>query len=198
MNIVSVDLELTQNPGHTPKIIQIGAVKMNTSSDKVLGGFNEITNPGELPDAFITELTGITPEQVAAARPLAEVLGDFWSWHAAQQVGWAIYQWGRGDLEALIAASTELNVPYPKRINDFNIKHFTGPFKIAKGVPIKGGLAKSMASFGLEFIGREHNAYDDAYNTGRLFCHLVTKLKTWEKRDRDREREKVRVSKLKE
>lgn len=77
MNFVVLDLELTQNPGTTPKIIQIGAAKMNSRTGRVESTFSEICNPGEVPDAFITELTGISAEAVSGAKPIKEVLEAF-------------------------------------------------------------------------------------------------------------------------
>ena len=184
MNIVSLDLELTQNPGSTPKVIQIGAVKMNTVTGVVAGKFNVICNPGELPDAFITELTGITPDMVMEAVDLKYALESFWAWFVSQNVGWNIHQWGRGDLEALISASRELGVEYPYKVTSYNVKQFVVPFKRALGAPAKGGLGAALTCFGLPFVGRPHDAYDDAYNTGLLYVCLCQKIARWEKADK--------------
>ena len=77
MKTVVVDLELNQ-PSN--KIIQIGAVCIDTKSHKLISIFNQICNPeGELPSQYITNLTKITPEMVKNAEPLSDVLVQFWS-----------------------------------------------------------------------------------------------------------------------
>ena len=60
---------------------------MNSRTGRVESTFSEICNPGEVPDAFITELTGISAEAVSGAKPIKEVLEAFWAWFANQQVG---------------------------------------------------------------------------------------------------------------
>lgn len=180
MNFVVLDLELTQNPGSTPKIIQIGAAKMNSHHKGTLSTFAEIGNPGELPDAFITELTGITAEAVANARPLKDVLESFWAWFAAQQVGGLMYQWGRGDAHALKEASILAGVSPHHKLQSFDLKQFAGPFRSAKKVSTRGGLKPTMKIFGLEFGGRQHDALNDAVAAGELFVYLCSRIQTME------------------
>jgi DNA polymerase III epsilon subunit-like protein len=176
MNFVVLDLELTQNPGSTPKIIQIGAAKMNSRNGCVQSVFSEICNPGELPDAFITELTGITAEAVRDAKPLIEVVEAFWAWFSSQQVGGLIYQWGRGDTDQLLRASLALGVaPHPK-LQSFDLKQFAGPFRQAKNKSTRGGLKNTMSVFGLEFHGRQHDALNDAKAAGELFVFLNARI----------------------
>lgn len=74
---IAYDFETTGLSARTESIIEIGAVK-------VIGGvetetFQEFVLPyeGAVVSPFITELTGITPEDVAHARPIGEVLPDF-------------------------------------------------------------------------------------------------------------------------
>ena len=96
MKIVSVDLELCQ-PSNS--IIQIGSVHYDLKRKQKIDVFNEIANPGELPSEEITNLTGITKEAVAAARPLNEVLTSFWDWVKGRQVtNKSLITWGAGDV----------------------------------------------------------------------------------------------------
>lgn len=176
MNFVVLDLELTQNPGTTPKIIQIGAAKMNSRTGRVESTFSEICNPGEVPDAFITELTGISAEAVSGAKPIKEVLEAFWAWFANQQVGGLIYQWGRGDTYDLVNASKAAEVaPHPKT-RSFDLKQFASPFRQAKKQSVVGGLKNTMSLFGLEFHGRQHDALNDAKAAGELFVYLNARI----------------------
>ncbi len=44
----------------------------------------------------------------------------------------------------------------------------------------KSGLSKAMASYGLKFDGKQHDAEQDAKNTLRFFFHLLYRQKTFE------------------
>ena len=177
MKIVVLDLELTQNQNSQPKIIQIGAATMNIAGKaEPIDTFSETSNPGELPDAFITELTGITAEAVLAAMPLADVLTAFWQWFERQKVGSVIYQWGEGDLRQLLEASRALGVTTPARVGSFNIKQFVSIFRAARGQKKRGGLKPSMDIFGVPFLGRQHDALADAVAAGHIMRHLYRSI----------------------
>jgi len=177
MNFIVIDLEMTQNEGSVPRVIQIGAAVMSDDDGRVLATFDELANPGELPNAFITDLTGITADAVAAARPLAVVLADFWAWVARQHHGRLIFQWGGGDLQLLMEASAALGVDVPRRTRAFDIKLFSMPFRSGRGARRRGGLTATMALFNVPFGGRPHRALDDAVAAGRLYAHLVGRIR---------------------
>lgn len=169
MKAIVVDLELTQNPGEKPTIIQIGACLINSKSHQIQGIFDEITNGGSEPNEFITQLTRITVEQVQAARPLRDVLIDFWKWVEEAGVGGSLFDWGGGDVRALREASRELNVEVP-RLHALDLKEMSKLFRQAKNAKAKGGLANTLSLFGMEFYKSElqHNALYDAVNTSFL------------------------------
>ena len=167
MKAIIVDLELTQNPGQRPAIIQIGAVLVNTRAHQVLGIFNKITNPGQAPNAFITELTGITSKQVEEALPLREALQMFWKWIEDCQCSFTLYDWGAGDVAALREASRDLGVEVP-RLHILDLKEVSKMFRQAKDAKAKGGLSNTIELFGMKFHGRPHDALDDAFNTAML------------------------------
>lgn len=71
-NYICIDLETTGlNPKHD-KIIEIGAVKVRDG--KVAEVFETFVNPGRRLEERITELTGITDEQLKDAPDITEVL----------------------------------------------------------------------------------------------------------------------------
>jgi DNA polymerase III subunit epsilon len=71
---VVVDLETTGSTG-TDSITEIGAVKVR--SGEVVGEFATLVDPGVSIAPFVTVLTGITDQMVAAAPPVATVLPSF-------------------------------------------------------------------------------------------------------------------------
>lgn len=167
MKAIIVDLELTQNPGQKPAIIQIGAVLVNTKAHQVLDTFNMIANPGQTPNDFITTLTGITHKQVEAAEPLKDVLHWFWKFVEDSNCGCTLYDWGAGDIWALREASRDFGVEVP-RLHTLDLKEMSKFFRQAKEAKSKGGLKNSLELFGMEFHGRQHDALDDAFNTALL------------------------------
>lgn len=74
---VCVDLETTGLNPKTDRIIEIGAVKVE--GGKYTGTFETFVNPGRMLETRITELTGITDEQLKAAPAIEEVLPELLS-----------------------------------------------------------------------------------------------------------------------
>ncbi len=167
-----LDLELTQNKDSTPKIIQIGAVSVCSLTGKIFDHFDRVVYPGEVPDEFITTLTGLTATQVANSISLKQGLEEFWDYVGSSESGREVWTWGRGDMPAVKEASYQLNVSFRKDIQEVDLKKLIIPFKNAKNLPKKGGLSTSLNQFELTFLGRPHNALHDALNTARLFLRL--------------------------
>ncbi len=71
---VSLDLETTGLDPHSDEIIEIGAVKFQ--GREVVDTFHTLVKPYRLLPYRIQVLTGIAPEEVDAAPPLAVVVGD--------------------------------------------------------------------------------------------------------------------------
>lgn len=74
-DFVAVDIETTGVAVTRDKIIEIGAVKV--IDGKVVERFSELIDPGVLIPPLITDLTGITQEDVAGKRHIDEVIEDF-------------------------------------------------------------------------------------------------------------------------
>lgn len=181
MRIIVMDLEMNQ-PSN--KIIDIGAVFVDLKQKKIVSIFDELCNPGELPSDFlmrngmtVTELTGISPEMVSAARSLKEVLIDFWAFVEKCNCGAFVTAWGR-DVSEIIEQSNELSVAMP-RVNEFDLKKFTSFFRSAKGIKGKGGLHNAIEAFGLTFQGKAHRGLADSENTAFLMMKLFNQLETF-------------------
>lgn len=169
MKAIVVDLELTQNG--VPKIIEIGAVLVETKSHRVVDIFSKIANPGELPCSRITELTGITPVMVEQAPPLAQVLVEFWKFVEDSNCGKLLISWGQGDVEYLLKQSQELNVKAPY-VRSLDLKTMASFFRESANSKLKGGLKNTLELFGIEFHGTQHLAVADSYNTAQLLFYL--------------------------
>lgn len=178
MKAIVVDLELTQNKDSTPKIIQIGAVLVDLRSNRILGVFNKICNPGELPNQFITNLTGITAEQVSSGTPLNEALDLFWRWVEQGKCKNLLIDWGGGDIACLKKSSEQLSVALPeKRVKHIDLKLYASLIRLSKTQKIRGGLKNTLNLFGHDFYPDEsyqHDALYDALNTAFLLFHFLT------------------------
>ena len=88
--------------------------------------------------------------------------------------------WGGGDSQELLGQLTANNPEFTgwcfgRRWLD--AKSIYVSYRLANGLPIQGGLAKSMTKVGLKFEGQKHNALDDSENTFRMYCTLLWKMK---------------------
>jgi len=184
MKLIVVDLEFNQPSG---KIIQIGAVFADLKAKRILSSFNSICNPGELPNEFISNLTGISPLEVENAPDIKIACQEFWNWvektECKKLSGWGGNEldprWS-GDVPMLIDQSKACGIVVPERVKNINLKHVVSPFLSVFKVN-GSGVKKVLSAFGGEFVGRQHNAYHDAYNTALIFFKIYGMLETLEK-----------------
>jgi len=182
-NYFSLDLELNNKQDETtPRIIQVGVAWGSPIRPEEIETHSWYLDPEENITPFITQLTGITDEIIKEKSvphdKLAEELGMLISWEKCF-VNPVV--WGQGDADELITEFRERNVSFPffgRRILDVKTIYVFN--QIVKGCTTSGGLRKSMASYGLNFIGTTHRADDDAKNTLRFFFHLIKRQETFE------------------
>ena len=185
-NFFAIDLELlNKKDGTVPKIIQVGVAISNISTPEDIKTFSWYLNPGEPITPFIQSLTGITDEIIqeksvdhqTVAKELGELLKVY-------DVFTNPCVWGGGkgnDATELKDEFDERGINFPffgRRVIDVKTIYVFN--QIVKGRTKSGGLRKSMASYGLDFIGTAHNAEYDALNTLRFFFHLLERQKTFE------------------
>lgn len=75
---VVFDVETTGLSAIYDKIIELSAVKMEKGN--VIDEFSEFINPGHPLSKFTTDLTSITDDMVADARPEEDIINDFRNW----------------------------------------------------------------------------------------------------------------------
>jgi inhibitor of KinA sporulation pathway (predicted exonuclease) len=179
MKICVIDLEtntpqnewqrsLTERVEWAP-IIEIGAVMLDIRSGKIVSTFQTFIDPGE--DIFpeITVLTTITDADIAGPNSLniKDGLNKLYEWMEANQCRF-MAAWGR-DCDEIEEQTKKEGVQRPHKMRKLDVK---GMFEVLKaGLAnrrIKGGLAATLETFGLEFLGRAHRAEVDALNTARL------------------------------
>lgn len=173
MRMIIMDLEMNQPSG---TIIQIGACVIDTQKKGVDSKFDSVCNPGELPSEFITGLTGITRSDVQNAPPIHDVLTSFWDWAREVKAGKRMGAWGK-DIPILQRASALYKIRYvwPKQ---YDIKQYVNlHIHFHKREKLGMGLEKCLELYGIEFEGKQHNAYCDAYNTALLLNKVIEEIK---------------------
>ena len=176
MKLVILDLEFENQGGRD--IIQVGAVEVDLLRSIVSPFFNEyvaLPEGVQLSD-YISNLCGIYQEDLDQARPPEEVFKSFWKKFARASVKYRLAGWG-DDAEWIRQESERYGVRVPKRLDEYDLKQTFQFFRFQRGLSSrhKTGLLSTIQAFGLEFEGRPHDGYDDAYNTGRV---LVEALKS--------------------
>jgi len=179
-SFIALDLELNNAPDHStpnPKIIQVGIAigDYEMYKSNTLISHHWYLNPNEPIYPFITELTGITDEDVTTKSVTHEVL-------LTQLTGFIHRHkpflnpvtWGGGD-------STELKQEYIDRQIPFqlfgrrwiDVKTWYVLHMLTKGKKPSGGLRSALGEFKMQFEGTPHRADDDALNTLRLFFKIM-------------------------
>lgn len=172
MKLTVLDLEMNQPSG---KICQIGAVIGDSTTGEIEQRLRIYVNPGEPIAPYITDLCGITQEQIDSnGISLQDAYIQLRDWHLKHSEFMNPITWGGADSEEL---RQQLNNPedswcFGRRWID--AKTLVVSQMIAKENKVySGGLASAMKRFGLKFQGRKHDAQDDAENTFKIYHHML-------------------------
>lgn len=178
MNIFTyIDLELNQ-PSNS--IIQLGYCVGDIKSKKVLVSDCLNVKVEEEINPFITNLTGITQQQVNNGMLLNDAYSILKSVHHSYASFINPVTWGGGDSELLkqqLKLTTE-DVQWCFGRRWIDVKTLFVNWRISQNQPIQGGLARSMLKLGLKFTGQKHNAMDDAINTFYMHCAMLEKFRS--------------------
>ena len=179
MRVICVDLEMNQP---SQKIIQIGAVCFDPYNGAIFDTFNELVNPGEQISQEITELTGITNEDVSNKSSIlvaATLLNSFKNRLNINPIG-IVWGAGRSNDVRKIYEESGIESNFKDRIIDvkgiFNMLANSSTSEYRSKV----GLGRALEILGLGWdlkYGKQHNALADAYNTYRLYMFLSKCLK---------------------
>lgn len=156
------DLETTGlKPGENCGIIEVGAVKIRGDSDDVT--FQSLADPGHSVPPEITEITGITDEDIAGSSRSEDVVGDFLDF-AGDSI--LIAHNAPFDLSFL-----EYSAPDPIEHDHIDTLRLSRQLISAES----HSLSNLVETLGLS-LERAHRALDDALATRDLFLHLSEQI----------------------
>lgn len=168
-----IDLEATCNqptrlPRDETEVIEIGAA-IADSTGRVRDQFQTFVRPTRHPiTAFCTELTTITPEDVANAPGFIDAIGLLEDFMAGRRLQFC--SWGAYDRNQLRRQSSRLHHTIPWLTPHLNLKE-----RFAKRRKIhRCGLGSALEQVGLTFEGTAHRGLDDALNIARLLPYCLT------------------------
>ena len=176
---VVVDLEMCKVPKGYKKefrcgreIIQIGAVLLDQDFN-IYDTFNEYVKPeyGKL-DKFITNLTGITEDNLSDADKLSNVLRGFEEWLPdGELVG---ISWSDTDNNQLIREVDKKSIYISSKLQSVLARwvdcqpQFSDKMKMEKLY----SLEEALIATDICTEGRAHNGLVDAYNTALLYAKM--------------------------
>jgi inhibitor of KinA sporulation pathway (predicted exonuclease) len=174
----ALDLEMNQaeNSAHTGKIIQVGLAIGNLEQNiKEYELFDWYVNPNEKIYSRITELTGITNQDIQEKSTHLENIYN--------KINERIYHyncypnpvvWGNGDTSLLKQTFLD-QLGYCKMFGhrDIDVKTLHTFFQLSKDKPTSSSLKSALSNIKMKFEGEPHRAHHDAANTLLLFSELV-------------------------
>ena len=175
MHLLSLDLELNQP---SQRVIQVGACILDTNKKQIIDELSIFVDPREPLLERIIDLTGITEQDVQTGVSCREAFFLLKNFHKKHRCFMNPLVWGSGTYNDshhlyMQACPGETNFMGFRVID---VKTISQSVFMRQNKMIKGGLARSMERLGLRFIGREHNALDDAKNTAMFWSFLMDKI----------------------
>ena len=175
MRILSLDLELNQDPSSGPKIIEIGACVGDISTGEVIESYSAFVNPRQKLLNHIIKLTSITQEQVDNGLTLEDAYLGMEALARKYDCLTMPIVWGMGDGHAL-RQELPAHIEWAFGRRELDVKAVFQAYQMAFAQKVQAGLAKAMTRLGLTFKGKKHRAIDDAINTFIIYCELIKRF----------------------
>ncbi len=175
MNFIIYDLEATcwlgAPPNDVNEIIEIGAIRLNGYGEQ-LGSFKRFVQPfvNKKLSPFCKELTGIQQTQVSSAKLFPQVIEDFWDWGEMDTEDYTLISWGNQDQVLLRNDCTLHQMDTTWLDPHLNLKK---AYKELKNLKKSPGLVNTLDSEEIDFEGRQHRAFDDAFNTAKIYVRYL-------------------------
>jgi inhibitor of KinA sporulation pathway (predicted exonuclease) len=171
--VVCFDLEMccwnVDGVGTTGEIIEVGLAEVDLEKGKIVKRAQYYVRPEkDEVSEFCTELTGITPRTIRKqGRPLADILQSMIKNFGGPNKIYAA--WGRDDLILHKECQEKgLEIPFKEFVNLatlYRIQHRVKNRRI--------GHRAAQEAKGIEWEGRQHSGYVDAYNLAKLALVLL-------------------------
>lgn len=166
--VVCFDLEMccwnSDGVGTTGEIIEVGLAEIDVASGDIVKRARYYVKPEQDPiSEFCTQLTGITPKIIQKqGRPLAEVLKSMVKNFGGPNKIYAA--WGRDDLILKQECQDKgIEMPFKEFINLATLYRIQNRLKDQRI-----GHRAAQEEKGIEWEGRQHSGYVDAYNLAKL------------------------------
>lgn len=170
--VVCYDLEMCcwdERTSRIGEIIEVGVAEIDLRKQKITRRAQYYVKPEkDRVSDFCTELTGITQRVVdKQGRPLSDVLKTVVKNFGGSQ---KIYgSWGRDDLVIFNECNAKgIEQPFKEHLNIAMLYRMQGRVKNKRC-----SMLKAMENEAIEFEGRQHSGYVDAYNLAKLSLKIL-------------------------
>lgn len=171
--VVCFDLEMccwnVDGVGTTGEIIEVGLAEIDLVKQEVVKRAQYYVKPEtDKVSLFCTELTGITPRKVEKqGRPLASVVQSMVKNFGGPNKIYA--SWGRDDMILLEECQSKgIEMPFKEFVNLATLYRMQHRLKDKRI-----GHKAAQESQGIEWEGRQHSGYVDAYNLAKLALTML-------------------------
>ncbi|RRJ17252.1 exonuclease domain-containing protein [Lachnoanaerobaculum orale] len=179
MKHIVVDLEMNSISNKykdfdcTMETIEIGAIMLDENYQEI-SSFRTYVRPeyNNRIRPLISRLTGITYDMVINAPKFDEAMKMFSNWCLGVNDDIKIYAWSENDYKQI---SKEISLKkYELSLDEERVyltewHDFQAEFDKELGFEKQLSLKMALDMAGVDFLGREHSALDDARNTAKLF-----------------------------
>lgn len=181
MNILSIDVEFNQP---SRKTIQLAGAVFDIKTGQLIEKFETYVNPHEPIAPFITELTGITDNDVSGAPDILDAYIMLKALHKKHKCFKNSLVWGSGVRNDSDAIYKEAYPTEESRIDNNNFmgyrvidaKTVFQSIQLYHNKSFGGGLEKTCKTLKIGFEGDPHRALNDAINTFRVWHFMVKKF----------------------
>ncbi len=171
--LVCFDLEMCcwneNGVGRTGEIIEIGLAEIDLVKGEIVKRAQYYVSPEkDEVSKFCSELTGITPRKIEKqGRPLEQVIQSMIKNFGGRNKIYAA--WGRDD-QILFSECEEkgIDLPFSEFINLATLYRMQNRLKDKKI-----GHRAAQEAAGIEWEGRQHSGYIDAYNLAKLALNML-------------------------
>lgn len=178
------------------EIVDIGAVKIEASTMKVIGEFSELVKPGARLTRHTTKLTGITKKDLIAVEKFPQIIEKFVQFIGENSI---FVTWGKEDYRFLSHDCTLHSVECPRmdkeRRIDLQKFVFQAYEELFEHTP---SLQSAVEQLGLTWEGKQHRALADAENTAKILLKVYSERDIHKRYKRHGELELVENGKLTE